>query len=122
MNGWTSLDRFLRTDPRDVGCAEAIAMLHVYVDLVAAGAPAQERYPGLGPLVVRDPFTDQDPGRPYPGVLQSVIHHMLNSHVHKIGDPVAHGTRSQITPSDWGCSVAGAQVSASFCTAAPTRG
>ena len=75
-------------------------MLHVYVDLVAAGAPAQERYPGLGPLVVRDPFTDQDPGRPYPGVLQSVIHHMLNSHVHKIGDPVAHGTRSQITPSE----------------------
>ena len=47
MNGWTSLDRFLRTDPRDVGCAEAIAMLHVYVDLVAAGAPVQERYPGI---------------------------------------------------------------------------
>jgi hypothetical protein len=47
MNGWTSLDRFLRTDARDVGCAEAVAMLHVYVDLVAAGAPAQERYPGI---------------------------------------------------------------------------
>ena len=47
MNGWTSLDRFLRTDPRDVGCAEAIAMLHVYVDLVATGAPVQERYPGI---------------------------------------------------------------------------
>jgi hypothetical protein len=47
MNGWTSLDRFLRTDPRDVGCAEAIAMLHAYVHLVAAGAPAQERYPGI---------------------------------------------------------------------------
>jgi len=45
MNGWTSLDRFLRTDPRDVGCAEAIAMLHVYVDLVATGAPVQDRYP-----------------------------------------------------------------------------
>jgi hypothetical protein len=47
MNGWTSLDRFLQTDPRDVGCAEAIAMLHVYADLVAAGTPAQERYPGI---------------------------------------------------------------------------
>jgi hypothetical protein len=47
MNGLSSLDRFLRTDPRDVGCTEAIAMLHVYVDLLAAGAPAQERYPGI---------------------------------------------------------------------------
>jgi hypothetical protein len=40
MNGWPALDRFLRTDPRDVGCAEAMEMLHVYVDLVAAGEPA----------------------------------------------------------------------------------
>ena len=47
MNGWISLGRFLRTDPRDAGCAEAVAMLHVYVALVAAGAPAQERYPGI---------------------------------------------------------------------------
>src|SRR2546422_441437 len=53
MNGWTSLDRFLRTDPRDVGCAEAIARLHVYVDLVAAGAPPPERPPGVG-TVPRD--------------------------------------------------------------------
>ena len=47
MNGWSALDRFLRTDPRDVGCAEAIEMLHVYVDLVAAGEPAEQRYPGI---------------------------------------------------------------------------
>jgi hypothetical protein len=48
MNGHPELDRFLRTDPRDVGCDQAMAMLHVYVDLVAqdAGATAQ-RYPGL---------------------------------------------------------------------------
>src|SRR5262249_57380642 len=26
-------------DPRDVGCAEAIEMLHVYAELVASGAP-----------------------------------------------------------------------------------
>jgi hypothetical protein len=39
MNGWSALDRFLRTDPRDVGCAEAVEMLHVHVDLVAAGEP-----------------------------------------------------------------------------------
>ena len=47
MNGWPALDRFLRTDPRDVGCGEAMAMLHVYVDLVAAGEPAGQRYPGI---------------------------------------------------------------------------
>jgi hypothetical protein len=47
MNGWPALDRFLQTDPRDVGCGEAMEMLHVYVDLVAAGGPAEQRYPGL---------------------------------------------------------------------------
>ena len=31
------LERFLRTDPRDAGCEEAMAVLHVYVDLVAVG-------------------------------------------------------------------------------------
>ena len=47
MNGWPELDRFLRTDPRDVGCAEAMEVLHVYVELVASGAPAGQRYPGV---------------------------------------------------------------------------
>jgi hypothetical protein len=47
MNGWPELDRFLRTDPRDVGCAQATKMLHVYAELVAAGEPAEERYPGI---------------------------------------------------------------------------
>jgi hypothetical protein len=41
------LDRFLRTDPRDVGCAEAMAVLHIYVDLTVTGANAAERYPGV---------------------------------------------------------------------------
>jgi hypothetical protein len=41
------LERFLRTDPRDVGCDEAMAVLHVYVDLVASGADAAGRYPGV---------------------------------------------------------------------------
>ena len=35
MNGWSELDRFLRTDPRDVGCAQAMQMLHVYAEVVA---------------------------------------------------------------------------------------
>jgi len=47
MNAWPALDRFLRTDPRDVGCAQAMEMLHVYAELVASGEPAEQRYPGI---------------------------------------------------------------------------
>jgi hypothetical protein len=47
MTGWPQLDRFLRTDPRDVGCAETMDLLHVYAELVAAGEPAEQRYPGI---------------------------------------------------------------------------
>jgi hypothetical protein len=47
MNDRAALDRFLQTDPRDVGCARAMEMLHVYVELVAACGPAQQRYPGI---------------------------------------------------------------------------
>jgi hypothetical protein len=47
MNGWSALDRFLRTDPRDVGCAEVMEMLHIYVDLAASGAPVEQQYPGI---------------------------------------------------------------------------
>ena len=47
MNGWSALDRFLRTDPQDVGCAQAMKMLHVYAELVAAGESAEERHPGI---------------------------------------------------------------------------
>jgi hypothetical protein len=47
MNGRPALDRFLRTDPRDVGCDQAMEMLHVYAELVASGEPAQQRYPGI---------------------------------------------------------------------------
>ncbi len=47
MNGWTALDRFLRTDPRDVGCAEAMELLHVYAELAATDAQATQRYPGI---------------------------------------------------------------------------
>jgi hypothetical protein len=47
MNGWRELDDFLKTDPHDVGCAEAMEMLHIYADLVAAGELAEQRYPGF---------------------------------------------------------------------------
>ncbi len=41
------LERFLRTDPRDVGCDEAMAVLHIYADLAATGENPAERYPGV---------------------------------------------------------------------------
>ena len=47
MNGRPALDRFLQTDPQDVGCDQAMEMLHVYAELVASGEPAQQRYPGI---------------------------------------------------------------------------
>jgi hypothetical protein len=47
MSELEKLDRFMRTDPRDVGCDEAMAVLHVYVDLVASGEDAAGRYPGV---------------------------------------------------------------------------
>ena len=47
MNGWSALDRFLRTDPRDAGCEQATEMLHIYAELIASGAPAERQYPGL---------------------------------------------------------------------------
>ncbi len=48
MSGWAELDRFLDTDPRDVGCEEAMALLHVYVELVEQdAAEAEQRYPGI---------------------------------------------------------------------------
>lgn len=47
MTGFSELARFLRTDPQDVGCAQAMKMLHIYAELVAAGEPADQRYPGI---------------------------------------------------------------------------
>ncbi|HEY2173457.1 MAG TPA: sigma-70 family RNA polymerase sigma factor [Mycobacteriales bacterium] len=41
MTGWAELEQFLRTDPADVGCDQALQMLHVYTELV--------RDPSLGP-------------------------------------------------------------------------
>ena len=47
MNGRQHLQRFLETDPRDVGCEEAMAALHVYVELVLAGADPEKELPGI---------------------------------------------------------------------------
>ena len=47
MNGWAALDRFMRTDPRDVGCDQAMEMLYIYAELAAAGEPVERRCPGI---------------------------------------------------------------------------
>jgi hypothetical protein len=48
MTGYDELDRFLQTVPRDVGCERALAILHVYVELVLADPrTAAERSPGV---------------------------------------------------------------------------
>jgi hypothetical protein len=47
MNRETALHRFLETDPDDVGCEQAMEVLHIYVEVVAADAAASERYPGI---------------------------------------------------------------------------
>ena len=47
MTDWTALERFLHTDPADVGCEGAMDILHIYVDLLATGADPASRYPGV---------------------------------------------------------------------------
>jgi hypothetical protein len=47
MTDRTALERFLDTDPADVGCDQAARVLNVYVDLLAAGADPADRYPGV---------------------------------------------------------------------------
>jgi hypothetical protein len=47
MSGWERLQRFLDTDPRDAGCEQAMAALHVYVELVLSGADPEKELPGI---------------------------------------------------------------------------
>ncbi|MDT4934830.1 MAG: hypothetical protein QOK11_2722 [Pseudonocardiales bacterium] len=49
MTGWSALDHFLATDPSDVGCEQAMQILHVYVELVLdhTADEASRRYPGV---------------------------------------------------------------------------
>jgi hypothetical protein len=47
MTKWPELERFLRTDPKDVGCEEALAVLHIYADIMARGEDPEALYPGV---------------------------------------------------------------------------
>lgn len=44
---WRAMERFLSTDPSDVGCDEAMAVLHIYAEIVAKGQDPDVRYPGV---------------------------------------------------------------------------
>lgn len=41
------LDEALRTDPADGGCDDTMSSMHVYVDLMLAGANAAEALPSV---------------------------------------------------------------------------
>ncbi len=68
MSELDRLERFLRTDPRDVGCDEAMAVLHVYVDLMAAGEDAAGWYPGIAAHLLACGPCDED----FTGLLAAV--------------------------------------------------
>lgn len=47
MTNWPELDRFLTTDPKDVGCGEAMAVLHIYAEIILKGKDPDVLYPGV---------------------------------------------------------------------------
>jgi hypothetical protein len=46
-SGRDALERFLATDPADVGCAETAELLDAYAELILAGEDPELRYPGV---------------------------------------------------------------------------
>lgn len=47
MKTWPALERFLKTDPQDAGCAETFELLDRYVERELSYGDAAERYPGI---------------------------------------------------------------------------
>jgi hypothetical protein len=47
MTRWPSLERFLKTDPQDAGCAETFELLDRYVERELTHGDAARRYPGI---------------------------------------------------------------------------
>ena len=68
MSNWAAFERFLRTDPADAGCGQAMQVLHIYAEMAAAGQDAAARYPGIAAhLAVCDPC-----GEDFRGLLAAV--------------------------------------------------
>jgi hypothetical protein len=68
MNGFSELDRFLQTDPRDVGCQQALDVMHVYADALAADPAAGRRFPGVAAHLAACGPCDED----FAGLLAAV--------------------------------------------------
>jgi hypothetical protein len=47
VTGRANIEQFLATDFRDVGCEEAMEILHVYAELVVSGRNPEGLYPGV---------------------------------------------------------------------------
>jgi hypothetical protein len=47
MKTWPGLERFLKTDPLDAGCAKTFELLDRYVERELAHRDAAERYPAI---------------------------------------------------------------------------
>ena len=47
MSSWGSLERFLKTDPQDAGCAETFDLLERYVERELAHRDAAAKFPGI---------------------------------------------------------------------------
>lgn len=65
MNDTNPLAAFLRTDPRDVGCDEAWAWVHVYAEAMLAGQDPEVQYPGVASHLAACPPCEHD----YQGLL-----------------------------------------------------
>lgn len=74
MNGPSGLDGFLGPDPGDVGCAETLRLLDVYVDLLATGGDAARRLPGVAAHLRDCPPCHED----LRGLLAAVVAHRLD--------------------------------------------
>jgi hypothetical protein len=46
MNRWPSVERFLKTDPEDAGCAETFELLDRYVEREVTYGDAAQQFPG----------------------------------------------------------------------------
>ena len=68
MNLRERLERVLTTDPADIGCEEAIALLHVYVDLIDTDKDAAREYPGVAAHLAGCGPCDED----FKGLLEAV--------------------------------------------------
>jgi len=81
-----ALERFLDTDPRDAGCAQAMEMLHVYAKLVATDVNAAGLYPQVAAhLLACGPCAED-----LAGLLAAVrkidsgpIRFLVNTHIHR---------------------------------------